>query len=97
MVLWNIPVARKRGLCCLFHWYSRTLIIHLRDTLIRASFSLFLQDPLQTHLSKLSCLPVPVTANFLSLTTPRRLFPAASQPTRLYRLGSTSFTPHWTR
>lgn len=37
MGLWSIPVARKGGLCCLFHRYTRILVIHLRDTLIRAT------------------------------------------------------------
>lgn len=62
-----------------------------------SSFPLsILQDPSQTHLSRLSFSPVLVTANFLSLTPPRRPFPVDSQPMRPYRPGLTSFTPHWT-
>jgi hypothetical protein len=95
MGLWVISVARKRGLCCLFRRYNRPLVIHLQDTLNYAPFPLFLQDPLQMHLSKLSYSPVPVTANFLFLITPRQLFPGGSQPTRLH--GLRSFTPHRTR
>ena len=96
MGLWIIPVAGKRGLCCLFRRYTRTLVIPLRDTLIRAPFTL-LQDLLQMHLSRLNYSPVRATASFLFLTTPRRLSPGDSQPLRLHRLGYTSFTPHWTR
>src|SRR5229473_2119967 len=61
------------------------------------SLSTSLQDPLQMHLLKPNYLPVPVTANFLSLTTLHRPFPAASRLTRLHQLSSTSFTLHWTR
>ena len=45
MGLWNIPVAGKGGLCCLFHRYTRIFIIHLRDTLIRAPFYLSTGPP----------------------------------------------------